>query len=253
MASIRALIDKLDVPMQGSAATGNIWVVYLKNADAVKLATVLRAAFSAGGGGGGGGGGRRRRRDAAPAAPLGANPAGTAAPDSGASTAATAPVTPSAAPSTGGFIQADPSTNSLIITAPEPLYRQVRAMIDQLDARRAQVYIESMIVEVDAAPTTADFGFQWQGLLGSKSDNNIVVGGTNFGHRRQRQHQHIVPLAVGIAGGRTAAAARCATLPSGLQHRPGAATTAASTALGGDRPLPADAGRTPTSPRRRTW
>ena len=34
----------------------------------------------------------------------------------------------------GGFVQADLSTNSLIITAPEPLYRQVRAVIEQLDA-----------------------------------------------------------------------------------------------------------------------
>jgi type II secretory pathway component GspD/PulD (secretin) len=52
---------------------------------------------------------------------------------------ATAPVAASAQPSTGGFIQADPATNSLIITAPEPLYRQLRAMIDQLDraARRS--------------------------------------------------------------------------------------------------------------------
>ena len=45
-------------------------------------------------------------------------------------------------------MQADPATNSLIITAPEPMYRQLRAMIDQLDSRRAQVFIESMIVEV---------------------------------------------------------------------------------------------------------
>jgi general secretion pathway protein D len=60
-----------------------------------------------------------------------------------ASAQATAPVAASAQPSTGGFIQADPATNSLIITAPEPLYRQLRAMIDQLDTRRAQVYIEA--------------------------------------------------------------------------------------------------------------
>jgi general secretion pathway protein D len=39
-------------------------------------------------------------------------------------------------PSTGGQIQADPATNSLIITAPEPVYRQLRAVIDQLDAPR---------------------------------------------------------------------------------------------------------------------
>ena len=42
-------------------------------------------------------------------------------------------------PLAAGMIQADPATNSLIITAPEPLYRNLRAVIDQLDARRAQV------------------------------------------------------------------------------------------------------------------
>jgi general secretion pathway protein D len=88
-------------------------------------------------------------------------------------------VTAVAQPSTGGFIQADPATNSLVITAPEPLYKQVRALIDQLDTRRAQVYIESMIVEV--SPTdAADFGFQWQGLLGQSGDNTGLIAGTNF-------------------------------------------------------------------------
>jgi general secretion pathway protein D len=93
---------------------------------------------------------------------------------------ATAPVTATAGPSTGGFIQADPATNSLIISAPEPVYRQLRAVIDQLDARRAQVYVESMIVKMDAQQA-AEFGFQWQGLLGRKGDNYGLVGGTNFG------------------------------------------------------------------------
>ncbi len=178
MSSLRALIAKLDLPPQGSATTGNIWVVHLKNADATKLATVLRAAFSAtssSGGTGGSSGGTT------PSAPLGANPAGTAGTaNTGAATAAAAPISPSAGPSTGGFIQADPSTNSLIITAPEPLYRQVRTMIDQLDERRAQVYIESLIVEV-TGDNAADFGFQWQGLLTSRNNNNAIVGGTNFG------------------------------------------------------------------------
>ena len=53
-------------------------------------------------------------------------------------------------------------------------------MIDQLDSRRAQVYIESMIVEV-TGDNSADFGFQWQGVLGNKNSSNIIVGGTNFG------------------------------------------------------------------------
>ena len=76
-------------------------------------------------------------------------------------------------------MQADPATNSLIITAPEPLYRQVRAMIDQLDTRRAQIYIESMIVEV-GGENLADFGFQWQGLSGGEGDRNVLIGGTNL-------------------------------------------------------------------------
>jgi general secretion pathway protein D len=89
-------------------------------------------------------------------------------------------VTNAASPSTGGFIQADPATNSLIISAPEPVYRQLRAVIDQLDTRRAQVYVESMIVKMDAQQA-AEFGFQWQGLLGRNGDNYGLVAGTNYG------------------------------------------------------------------------
>ena len=55
-------------------------------------------------------------------------------------------------------------------------------MIDQLDTRRAQVYIESLIVEV-GGDNAAEFGIQWQGLSGQKGDKNIVGVGTNFGTR----------------------------------------------------------------------
>ena len=246
MSSIRALIAKLDVQPQGSATTGNIWVVHLKNADATKLATVLRAAFgAAGGGAGGGGGGATNVGGTTPTSTaLGANPPGTAG-TGGASPQATTPITPSAGPSTGGFIQADPATNSLIITAPEPLYRQVRAMIEQLDGRRAQVYIESMIVEVSGS-NEADFGFQWQGILGNKGDKNIGVLGTNF----TIGGANIVKLAADAAAGTP-------SLPSsginfGGPTSASSATTAASTA---SRRSPSSCSRrrTPTSPRPRTW
>ena len=92
---------------------------------------------------------------------------------------ATTPTQPSAQPSTGGQIQADPATNSLIITAAEPQYRQIRAVIDRLDSRRAQVYVESLIAEVNA-DKAAEFGIQWQGPIGDKGDKNIGVLGTNF-------------------------------------------------------------------------
>ena len=173
MASIKSLVEKLDRPTAGSGSAGNIWVVYLKHADAVRLATVLRAAFANTSGGGTGG-------TSTSALPTASTPTTPTTPGAtGASVQATTPVSSAAQPSTGGFIQADPSTNSLIITAPEPLYRQLRAAIDQLDARRAMVHIESIIVKIDAAKA-AEFGFQWQGALGVKGDSNVLVGGTNF-------------------------------------------------------------------------
>ena len=191
MASIRALVDKLDRPLTGAAGMGNIWVVYLKNADAVKLATVLRAAYASGSGSSGGssGGGGGSSSPTNPANTM--TSAGTGS--TGASPQATAPVSASAAPSTGGFVQADPATNSLIITAPEPMYRQLRAMIDQLDSRRAQVYIETMIVEV-SGDDSAEFGFQWQGLLGRLGNNYVGALGTNFGSTG-----NIIDLSLGTA------------------------------------------------------
>ena len=46
---VRTLVEQLDMPAASGpgAATGNIHVVYLKNADAAKLAVTLRAALAA--------------------------------------------------------------------------------------------------------------------------------------------------------------------------------------------------------------
>ena len=169
LADLRATVARLDRPSTLLGPGGGMWVVHLKNADAERLATVVRAAFGAvGSGASGGAGSTTAPRVTANAAQQGTN------------AAATRPVGTAAQPSTGGFIQADPATNSLIITAPEGLYKQIRQLIDQLDTRRAQVYIESMIVEVSPSDS-ADFGFQWQGLLGKSGDKFGVVTGTNFG------------------------------------------------------------------------
>jgi general secretion pathway protein D len=201
---LRAAIARLDRPSQsGGGPGGNMWVVHLKNADATRLATVLRAAFNAGGSGGNTSSASPTTRTAAAAAT-----AGNAA---GASPQATAPLNPAGDVSTGGFVQADPATNSLIITGPEPLYRQVRAMIDQLDTRRAQIYIESLIVEV-TGDNLADFGFQWQGISGRNGDSNIVAGGTSFGGASS----NIIDLSVAAAGGRATAGAALQNLANGF-------------------------------------
>ena len=176
MTLVRNLVQRLDRPGTAGVGGSGIHVVYLKNADAVKLAQVLRAAYPGAGGSGGSGGGTDTAaatgtRNAGNA--LGAGNMGNA---NAASSQSTAPVAASAQPSTGGFIQADPSTNSLIITASEAQYRQLRAVIDQLDGRRAQIYIEAMIVKVDAEKA-ASLGVQWAGGAGT---NTLVGAGANF-------------------------------------------------------------------------
>lgn len=193
LAGVRSLIDRLDRPGVGGPA-GQINVVYLKNADATKLASVLRAAFGGGGSAGGSiGGGFGGSTPAAGTGQAGAT-GGTGG------TVATTPVAQSAQPSTGGFIQADPATNSLVITAAEPLYRQIRSVIDQLDGRRAQVFVESMIVEMDATKA-AELGFQWQGLLGNSGNRFGVAVGTNYGSTTSGNN--ILGLSVAGAAGTT--------------------------------------------------
>ena len=162
VAQVRSLIEKLDQP-SSALASGNIHVVYLKNAEATKLAVTLRAALTGQGG---------TNTPGTPTATLAQpNPIGGNTAPMGSSTATNQP-------STGGQIQADPATNSLIISAPEPQYRQLRAVIDKLDQRRAQVLVESLIAEVNAEKL-AQFGFQWQNVVGS-SGGNLGVMGTNF-------------------------------------------------------------------------
>jgi general secretion pathway protein D len=76
------------------------------------------------------------------------------------------------------IIQAYTPTNSLIIVAPEPVYRSLRAVIDKLDTRRAQVYVEALIVEVSTG-LASEFGVQWQGAR-NVGNGQAVFGGTNF-------------------------------------------------------------------------
>jgi general secretion pathway protein D len=173
MTLARSLIAQLDQPTDKgpNAASGNIHVVYLKNADSTKLAATLRAAISAQGNAAGG-------ANSAVAAGM-TNTNNTPNNAAGGGGANASFNSAGGQPSTGGQIQADPSTNSLIITAPEPQYRQLRAVIDKLDARRAQVFVESLIAEV-SAEKAAEFGVQWQGPLGGKGDTNIGLLGTNF-------------------------------------------------------------------------
>ncbi len=185
LALTRTLIEQLDQPNASGAhaASGNIHVVYLKNADATKLATTLRAAISASGTSGVMG--ASGNLSTPPTSPVATAPGSTGA-------------TASAQPATGGQIQADPATNALVITAPEPQYRQLRAVIDMLDQRRAQVFVESLIAEV-SADKAAEFGVQWMSGTGT-SGSSVGILGTNFGVGGT----NLLALAAGAAAGKVA-------------------------------------------------
>ena len=166
----KSLIRKLDTP---TTVPGNVHVVYLRNADAIKLAQTLRAVIASDTSTGQGTPAQQGSPStAAPQQQQGG--AGAAPPPLAASQPATLP-----AGGAGGFIQADAATNTLIITASEAVYRNLRTVIDQLDARRAQVYVESLIVEV-TAEKAAEFGIQWLAATGDSNSAYRLGGGTAF-------------------------------------------------------------------------
>ena len=158
LVQLRKFVAMLD---SRTNAGGNIHVVYLKNAEAVKLAETLRAIYQGEAG-----------AAALPAAPLGA-PSTDGTGQMLATSTTPAAIVP-------GIIQADAATNSIIITAPDAIYNNLRAALDKLDVRRAQVYVEALIVEL-TADKAAEFGVQWQNLSGLGKDGTEAFGGTNFG------------------------------------------------------------------------
>ena len=163
----KSLIAKLDQP---TTQPGNVHVVYLRNADAIKLAQTLRAVVTS----------DTSAQGATPAATSAPAPAVPGGAGGGMQVPSSAPQ-PTSLPAGGaaGFIQADAATNTLIITASEAVYRNLRTVIDQLDARRAQVYVEGLIVEV-TSDRAAEFGIQWAGLTGDSTSSYRVGTVTGF-------------------------------------------------------------------------
>ncbi|SFR89925.1 type II secretion system protein D (GspD) [Mitsuaria sp. PDC51] len=221
---LRAMIAKLDQPSTDTG--GSIRVIYLKNADAVRLATVLRAAYTNNAGPGAGGGSNSNSGSgtgsfagaqtgsagtsggfAGNSSSFGGSSTSSGSSGSSSSGSASTQVSQTAQVNTGGFVQADPATNSLIITAPEPMYRQIRAVVEQLDTRRAQIYVEALIVKVDASKA-GQFGVQFQQLFGEGAI------GTNFG----AGYANILNLTAATAGGTSgvSTAIQSGQIPTGL-------------------------------------
>lgn len=195
LARARALVAELD---QEESGLGNIHVVYLKNAQATRVAQTLRAIL---------GGDNSAANNSQSAAALSTAAPTAPAPSTAASQNSNAPAPLSTSTSAssgsglqaGSLIQADVASNALIITAPGPIFNNLRNVIEMLDRRQAQVYIEALVVELSSERAT-EFGIQWQDFsgLGSNSNGSRFFGGTNFGG----SGQNIISTAqnVGSAG-----------------------------------------------------
>ena len=183
LTQLRALISKLDVPAK---AGGQTRVVYLKNAEAVQLAEILRGLLVS---------------------------EGRARP-----TAAAGQATATGAAAAGSLIQADEGTNALIIRAPDAVYNNLRSVIEKLDIPRAQVLVETLIVDI-RTDKLSEIGVQWAGA-GSSGDTegaalvNFPAGQVSLGAVLAD------PLALaGVAGLTLAILGSETTLPNGKTVR----------------------------------
>ncbi len=227
---IERMITRLDRPGAGAEAGDDIHVVYLKNASAASMARILRGvltsptasdtsnsahASSPG----------SQSSASAMSANNGANSTTTGS--SGAGDSGGLGQAPNFTPPQdggtvslpqGGTVYADVSMNALIINAPPPLYEQLRRVISKLDVRRAQVYVQALIAEVDANKAAA-LGIQWQAIAGSAGNTNAVFGGTNFTNNGV-SGSNIINLQAGLSAGGSAAASALASgtlaIPQGL-------------------------------------
>ncbi|MCU9958039.1 type II secretion system secretin GspD [Burkholderia sp. BKH01] len=234
LAAAKRLVQQLDAP---SAVPGNMHVVPLRNADAVKLAKTLRGMLGKSGsdsgssassndansfnqsGGSSSSGNFSTGSSGTPPLPSGGLGGSSSSSSGYGGSSGSGGGLGSAGllggdkdkgddNQPGGMIQADAATNSLIITASDPVYRNLRSVIDQLDARRAQVYIEALIVELNST-TQGNLGIQWQVASGQ------FLGGTNL-NPTQGLGNSIVNLTTGGTAATTGLAANLSTLTQGL-------------------------------------
>lgn len=194
---IKSLIVSLDTP---SASGSNINVVYLRNAEAVALANTLKGILTGGG---------QDSSNANSSSQLNtglSNSSSLSSTNSTSSTSSTSyssnssnlsasssntSMNGSSSPQSAGanlqvdgatvLIRADSTTNSLVITAPDHIYNNLRSVIDKLDVRRAQIYIEALIAEVNLSKSM-EMGVQWAALgKNAAALSNISSTSTNLG------------------------------------------------------------------------
>lgn len=135
---VLALVKRLDVSQPQS---GNVQVVYLEYADAEEVATVLAKVVSSI---------SKLETDAEKKS-----------------------VQPSAA---NASVEADPATNSLLITADADTMESLLSVVKRLDIRRAQVLVEAIIVEI-RGDLSRELGVEWAAF----KKNRVLAASQNSG------------------------------------------------------------------------
>lgn len=150
---LRTVIAHLDTPLEQG---GSVEVIYLNYADAREMVRILTGVSR----------GLQPSQDAA-------KPAGRTGEEV--------------------YIEADESSNSLIINAPPEMLRSLRGVVQKLDFRRAQIHVEAVIAEV-TSETARELGVQW---LFRDADVESAAGAINF----SGSGSGIIDIAAAVEGG----------------------------------------------------
>lgn len=153
---MRVLISQLDAP--SATADGGTEVVYLRYLEAKTLAPLLSKVAA---------------NILGKSSGSQLDTSSVSSSSSGSSTASKE-VTSSA---TSTNIQAEPSTNAVIITAPPALMSALKSVIAKLDIRPAQVLVEAVIAEIDES-NLQSLGIQWGSVPQSAEPNANPEGAT---------------------------------------------------------------------------
>ena len=158
---IKSIVDRIDLPNEMESG-GQMHIYALKAAVAEEVAKTLEAAISG-------------KAAATPAQPAGSG---------GKPGAAVAPAAQSAIDSLSlegpAHVIADKATNKLIVTSTGHDFVALKHVIDELDEPRREVYIETVIVNVDTDVTTS-LGVSAHGTLPVPGGSGIELGGVQTG------------------------------------------------------------------------
>jgi general secretion pathway protein D len=108
-------------------------------------------------------------------------------------------------------IHADVDLNALVVRAEPSIMKEIQELVGSLDVRRAQVLIESAIVEVTGDVTQA-LGVQW-----ARGDLDAPVAGTNFNNAGPS----LASIATGVATGDYSSAVGSGLTIGGFQESGG--------------------------------